>query len=79
MAQGLEQAEAEERDQEHETEGELAYAFEVLDAYFEGVPLSKLVTTTRQFPGHMRVDVQAALDKLLAAHVDLFGLAEEHY
>ena len=77
MKQGQEQAEEEE--QEGETEGELAYAFGVLDAYFEGVPLSKLVTTTRQFPGHMRVDVQAALDKLLAPHVDLFGLAEEHY
>ncbi|MFK4489810.1 hypothetical protein [Bradyrhizobium sp. USDA 336] len=77
MAQRLEQAE--EQDQENETEGQFTYAFGVLDAYFEDIPLSKLVTTTRQFPGHMRVDVQAALDKQLAAHVDLFGLAEEHY
>lgn len=64
---------------EQATEGELAYAFEVLDAYFEDIPLSKLVTTTRQFPGHMRVDVQAALDRLLGTHVDLFGLVEERY
>lgn len=77
MTQGQEQAE--EADQVQATEGELAYAFGVLDAYFEDVPLSKLVTTTRQFPGHMRVDVQAALDKLLGAHVDLFGLAEAQY
>lgn len=77
MAQGPEQAE--EQDQQEETEGEIAYAFGVLGAYFWDVPLNKLVTTTRQFPGHMRVDLQAALDKLLGAHVDLFGLAEEHY
>ncbi len=77
MAQGQEQAE--QPYQENETEGELAYAFGVLDAHFGDVPLGKLVTTTRQFPNHVRLDVQAALDKLLAAHIDLFGLAEEHY
>lgn len=75
MAQTQEQAE--EKDQE--TEGEFAYACGVLDAHFGDVPPSKLVTTARQFPAHMRVDLQAALDKLLGVQVDLFGLDEPHY
>jgi ATP-dependent Clp protease adapter protein ClpS len=37
-----------------EPEEEFDYACDVLDWHFNGVPRSKLVTTVRQFPGHMR-------------------------
>lgn len=53
------------------------FACDVLNWHFDGVPHSKLVTTIRQFPGHMRVDVQAAIDRLLGTALRLFGLNEE--
>ncbi|WP_027552183.1 ATP-dependent Clp protease adaptor ClpS [Bradyrhizobium sp. Cp5.3] len=53
------------------------YAFGVLNWHFAHVPRSELVTTVRQFPGHMRADVQAAIDRLFASPVRLFGLAED--
>jgi ATP-dependent Clp protease adapter protein ClpS len=60
-----------------EPEKEFEHACDVLDWHFTDVPRSKLVTTIRQFPGHMRVDVQAAVDGLLGKAVRLFGLNEE--
>ncbi|MGL3105168.1 ATP-dependent Clp protease adaptor ClpS [Bradyrhizobium sp. BR 1432] len=60
-----------------EPEKELEHACEVLDWHFTGVPRSKLVTTIRQFPGHMRVDLQAAIDRLFGKAIRLFGLNEE--
>lgn len=58
-------------------EKEFDYACDVLDWHFAGVPRSRLVITIRQFPGHMRVDVQAAVDRLFEKSVRLFGLNEE--
>lgn len=56
---------------------EFNYTFGVLNWHFADVPLRELVTTVRQFPGHMRADVQAALDRLLASPVRLLGIAED--
>jgi ATP-dependent Clp protease adapter protein ClpS len=58
-------------------EEEFNYAFGVLNWHFADIPRSQLVTTVRQFPGHMRADVQAAIDRLFAAPVRLLGLAED--
>lgn len=60
-----------------EPDKEFEYACEVLEWHFAKVPRSKLVTTIRQFPGHMRVDVQAAVDRLFSGALRLFGLNEE--
>ncbi|WP_314948992.1 ATP-dependent Clp protease adaptor ClpS [Bradyrhizobium cosmicum] len=58
-------------------EEEFNYAFGVLNWHFADTPRSQLVTTVRQFPGHMRADVQAAIDRLFAAPVRLLGLADD--
>lgn len=60
-----------------EQEEDFDFACDVLNWHFDGVPHSKLVTTIRQFPGHMRVDVQAAVDRLFGKAIRLLGLNEE--
>ena len=57
---------------------EFRYVCDALAAHFAGTPRHRLVTTARQFPGHMRADVQIAIDKLFAAPVQFFGVHEEH-
>jgi ATP-dependent Clp protease adapter protein ClpS len=53
------------------------YAGEALEWHFAGLPGDQLVATARQFPGHMRADVQAAVDELFsAAPVRFFGVHE---
>lgn len=64
-------------DEPEEEEEEFDYACDVLDWHFDGVPRSKLVTTVRQFPGHMRADLQVAIDRLFSPAVRLFGISEE--
>ena len=55
------------------------YAHEALAWHFAGVPQDQLVSTTRQFPGHMRPDVQAAVDRLFSSSpLRFFGILEEH-
>src|SRR5258708_3337986 len=55
------------------------YASEALDWHFAGIARDQLVATSRQFPGHMRADVQAAIDKLFAAApIRFFGIHERH-
>lgn len=55
------------------------YAHEALASHFAGFPLDQLVSTSRQFPGHMRVDVQISVDKLFsAAPIRFFGIHEPH-
>ena len=39
---------------------EFHYACAALDWHFAGIPQKRLVTRSRQFPGHMRADVQVA-------------------
>src|SRR5229473_556178 len=55
------------------------YACEALAWHFAGVPRDQLVSTSRLFPGHMRADVQAAVDGLFSASpIRFFGIHEEH-
>jgi hypothetical protein len=55
------------------------FAFEALASHFAGVPHDQLATTSRQFPGHMRADVQVAIDKLLSTSpIRFFGILEQH-
>src|SRR5215467_6618298 len=62
-----------------ETEDEeFEYACDALYWYFDGLPQTRLVTAVRQFPGHMRADVQAAVDKLFASPIQFFGIHEEY-
>ncbi|MBR0752849.1 ATP-dependent Clp protease adaptor ClpS [Bradyrhizobium jicamae] len=53
-------------------------AFVALDWHFTGIPRSQLVTRSRQFPGHMRADVQVAIDKLFTAPLHFFGIHEAY-
>ena len=60
-------------------EKQFEYANETLEWHFAGVPRDHLVATSRQFPGHMRADVQAAVDNLFAATaIRFFGIHERH-
>ncbi len=55
------------------------YACEALAWHFAGIPRDQLVSTSRLFPGHMRADVQAGIDRLLSASpIRFFGIHEEH-
>src|SRR6266404_838328 len=55
------------------------YACDALNWHFAGIPRDRLVATSRQFPGHMRADVQAAIDKLFSTSpIRFFGIFEEH-
>jgi ATP-dependent Clp protease adapter protein ClpS len=55
------------------------YACDALAFHFVGIPPDRLVATSRQFPGHMRADVQAGVDKLFSASpLRFFGIHEEH-
>ena len=54
------------------------YAYEALQWHFAGTRLNQLVATSRQFPDHMRADVQSAIDRLFASPVRFFGIHEQH-
>jgi ATP-dependent Clp protease adapter protein ClpS len=54
------------------------YACVALDWHFAGIPRSQLVTRAREFPGHMRADVQVAVDKLFRSPLHFFGIHEEY-
>jgi ATP-dependent Clp protease adapter protein ClpS len=55
------------------------YAHEAVAWHFGGLAHDEIIATSRQFPGHMRADVQVALNKLFsAAPIRFFGLYEQH-
>ncbi|TGT69752.1 AAA family ATPase [bacterium M00.F.Ca.ET.159.01.1.1] len=55
------------------------YAHEAIAWHFSGLAHDEIIATSRQFPGHMRADVQVALDKLFSASpIRFFGLYEQH-
>jgi ATP-dependent Clp protease adapter protein ClpS len=55
------------------------YACDALAWHFAGIPRDRLVATSRQFPGHMRADVQAGIDRLFSASpIRFFGIDEPH-
>jgi ATP-dependent Clp protease adapter protein ClpS len=54
------------------------YACEALAWHFVGIPPAQLVASSRLFPGHMRADIQAAVDRLFSASaIRFFGIHEE--
>lgn len=58
---------------------QFGYACEALAWHFAGIARDQLIATSRQFPGHMRADVQAAVDGLFsAAPIRFFGIHEQH-
>jgi len=58
---------------------EFQYACDALAWHYAGLPRDRLVATSRQFPGHMRADVQAAIDRLFSTSpIRFFGIHEEH-
>jgi ATP-dependent Clp protease adapter protein ClpS len=57
---------------------EFKLACDALAWHFAGRPQGGVVTVVRQFPGHMRADVQVALDGLFAAPIQFFGVHEEY-
>jgi ATP-dependent Clp protease adapter protein ClpS len=53
------------------------FACTAIEWHFAGIPLDRLVATSRLFPGHMRADVQAAVDKLFSVQrIRFFGVQE---
>jgi ATP-dependent Clp protease adapter protein ClpS len=55
------------------------HACDALRSHFAGIPSDRLVSTSRMFPGHMRADVQAGIDRLFSASpLRFFGIHEEH-
>jgi ATP-dependent Clp protease adapter protein ClpS len=61
------------------SKNQFEYACHALAFHFAGIPSDRLVATSRQFPGHMRADVQAGVDKLFSASpLRFFGIHEEH-
>jgi ATP-dependent Clp protease adapter protein ClpS len=63
---------------DHVQSDEFRIACEAVASHFAGIPRNQLVTTMRQFPGHMRADVQVAIDRLFASPVRFFGIHERH-
>src|SRR5882724_8319335 len=58
---------------------QLRLTCDALRAHFAGIPSDQLVSTSRMFPGHMRADVQAGVDRLFSASpLRFFGIHEEH-
>jgi hypothetical protein len=54
------------------------HACEALGWYFSGIPRGQLVATSQQFLGHMRANVQAAVDRLLSVSlIRFFGIHEQ--
>src|SRR5690349_19323521 len=54
------------------------YTHEALRWHFAGIPHDQLLTMARQFPGHMRADVQSAINKLFCSPLRFFGIFEQH-
>jgi len=55
---------------------EFRFAYTALEWHFAGIPRNQILTRSRQFPGHMRADVQVAIEKLFTAPLHFFGLHE---
>ncbi|QPF84568.1 ATP-binding protein [Bradyrhizobium genosp. L] len=55
---------------------EFRFAVTALDWHFAGLPRNQILTRSRQFPGHMRADVQVAIERLFTAPLHFFGIHE---
>ncbi|WP_157644318.1 ATP-dependent Clp protease adaptor ClpS [Bradyrhizobium sp. WSM2793] len=58
------------------SEIQFEWARDAIAWHFADIPPNSLVTMVRQFPGHMRADIQIAIDKLFASPVRFFGLQQ---
>lgn len=57
---------------------QLKFTHQAITRHFEDVPQAELVSTTRIFPGHMRADLQVAVDDLFSvAPSRFFGVLEQ--
>jgi ATP-dependent Clp protease adapter protein ClpS len=54
-------------DEDVEPEEEFEHTLIAIQWHFADLPRNRLVTTARQFPAHMRADVQVAVDTLFAS------------
>jgi hypothetical protein len=54
------------------------YACDALACHFAGIRDDQLVATSRQFPGHMKADLQVAVDELFSMPIRFFGIYEQH-
>jgi ATPase family associated with various cellular activities (AAA)/ClpX C4-type zinc finger len=65
------------------TEGEqkqFKYAYEALRWHFTGWSSEQIVTSSRQFPGHMRADVQHAVEQLISIRpIRFLGIHERQH
>jgi hypothetical protein len=54
------------------------FTHQAIKRHFEDIPPDQLVSTTRRFPGHMRADLQAAVEELFSAGPNRFyGVLEQ--
>lgn len=60
------------------SETQFKYAYEAIGRHFIGISKERIATTSRQFPAHMRADVQCSLDKLFAKASRFFGVFEQY-
>ncbi|UQR61703.1 ATP-dependent Clp protease adaptor ClpS [Bradyrhizobium sp. C-145] len=58
------------------SEIQFEWARDAIAWHFADIPPNSLVTMVRQFPGHMRADIQIAIDKLFTSPVRFFGLQQ---
>lgn len=55
------------------------YAYQAITWHFAGLQQDEIVTASREFPGHMRADVQVAIDRLFSkSPIRFFGIYEQH-
>jgi ATP-dependent Clp protease adapter protein ClpS len=59
-------------------EKQFNFACDALAWHFTDIPVDRLVASSRQFPGHMRADVQRAIDTLFLAPIRFFGVHERY-
>lgn len=56
------------------------YAYQAIDWHFAGLTHDDIIANSRQFPGHMRADVQVAIDKMFSASPQrFFGLHDQYH
>src|SRR3954453_7576337 len=55
---------------------QFGFGCEALGWHFIGLTLDQLVANSRLFPGHMRAEVQTALDRMFSAPIRFFGIHE---
>jgi ATP-dependent Clp protease adapter protein ClpS len=66
------------QESEQSQDEEFGYACDALHWHFAGISHERLVTRSRDFPRHMRADVQVAVDRLLSTSNRLFGIHQEY-